>query len=395
MTPKAKRQNNHDEAQAEGELHAGSEQDNGKASQHEDSHNTNAGKRRGSRFDGNLGETPGMEGKPNVRIDVKNDCGAVLRSCLIGLDDLLQPSSMRFFRSTSCVEYVPVMAYTGFAHESFCASDSAAHFGNTSVLEEGVHCIVSNQQSPPDQQIPFKRVVIMQDDRYNCPDRWSDLIVGDNGILESLQEGYGGDGFVLGLTFWGHGQAYMDHPTLQHVQHSDMGILRALMVSGFFNPLSPKWGIGQNVILVDKGPSMAVTHAFRAIRRIEQCLLVCGVCINMPVDCIPACGHVVCRGCASQVSQCPWCQEEVFWCAEGEDGMWKVTDIDTWLTLTRGALWAVKHAGHHYACCLEDLQEPEGKCNVCGLCITACRRIYPTSFGACNPLEDSIITHCH
>ena len=101
MTPKAKRQNNHDEAQAEGELHAGSEQDtrsnsergeseqdNGKASEHEDSHNSNAGKR--SRFDavqhGNLGETPGMEGKPNVRIDVKNDCGAVLRSCLIGLD---------------------------------------------------------------------------------------------------------------------------------------------------------------------------------------------------------------------------------------------------------------------------------------------------------------------
>ena len=78
MTLKAKRQNNHDEAQAEGELHAGSEQDNGKASQHEDSHNTNAGKRRGSRFDGNLGETPGMEGKPNVRMDVKNDCGSVL-----------------------------------------------------------------------------------------------------------------------------------------------------------------------------------------------------------------------------------------------------------------------------------------------------------------------------
>ena len=127
----------------------------------------------------------------------------------------------------------------------------------------------------------------------------------------------------------------------------------------FFNPLSPKWGIRQNVSLVDKGPSMAVTHAFRAIRRIEQFLLVCGVCMNMPVDCIPACGHVVCRGCASQVSQCPWCQEEVFWCAEGEDGMWKVTDIDTWLTLTRGTLWAVKHAGHHYACCLEDLQEPE------------------------------------
>ena len=121
----------------------------------------------------------------------------------------------------------------------------------------------------------------------------------------------------------------------------DMGILRALMVSGFFNPLSSKWGIGQNVILVDKGPSMAVTHAFRAIRRIEQCLLVCGVCMNMPVDCIPACGHVVCRGCASQVSQCPWCAEEVFWCAEGEDGMWKATDIDTWLTLTRGTLWAV------------------------------------------------------
>ena len=279
------------------------------------------------------------------------------------------------------------MAYTGFAHESFCAS--------TPLRILATHQYCRRVSIASYQQIPFKRVVIMQDDRYNCPDRWSDLIVSDNGILESLQEGYGGDGFVLGLTFWGHGQAYMDDPTLQHVQHSDMGILRALMVSGFFNPLSPKWGIGQNVILVDKGPSMAVTHAFRAIRRIEQCLLVCEVCMNMPVDCIPACGHVVCRGCASQVSQCPWCQEEVFWCAEGEDGMWKVTDIDTWLTLTRGTLWAVKHAGHHYACCLEDLQEPEGKCNVCGLCITACRRIYPTSFGACNPLEDSIITHCH
>ena len=75
--------------------------------------------------------------------------------------------------------------------------------------------------------------------------------------------------------------------------------------------------------------------------------------------------------------------------------MWKVTDIDTWLTLTRGTLLAVKHAGHQYACCLEDLQEPEGMCGFCGLCITACRRIYPTSFGACNPLEDSVITHCH
>ena len=194
-------------------------------------------KLRGSRFHavqhGNLGETPGIEGKPNVRIDVKNDCGAVWQSCLIGLDDLLQPSSMRFFRSTSCVEYVPVMACTGFANQSFCASDSAAHFGNTSVLDEGVHCIVTNQQSPPDKQIPFKRAVIMQDDRYNCPDMWSDLIVGDNNILESPQDGYGGDGFVFGLTFWGHGQAYMDDPTLQHVQHSDMGILRALMVSGF------------------------------------------------------------------------------------------------------------------------------------------------------------------
>ena len=121
----------------------------------------------------------------------------------------------------------------------------------------------------------------MQEDRYNCPNRWSDLIVGDNGILESLQEGYGGDGFVLGPTFWGNGQAYMDDPTLQHVQHSYMGILRALIVSGFFNPLSPKWGIWQNFILVDKGPSMAVMHAFRAIRRIQQCLLVCGVCMNM------------------------------------------------------------------------------------------------------------------
>ena len=235
MTPKAKRQTNHDEAQAQGELHAGSEQDtrsnsergeseqdNGKASEHEHSHNSNAGKRRGSRFHavqhGNLGETPGIEGKPNVRIDVKNDCGAVWRSYLIGLDDLLQPSSMRFFPSTSCVEYVPVMACTGFAHQSFCASDSAAHFGNTSVLDEGVHCIVSNQQSPPDQQIPFKRAVIMQDDRYNCPDRWSDLIVGDNNILEPPQDGYGGDGFVLGLTFWGPGQAYMDAPTLQTAQ---------------------------------------------------------------------------------------------------------------------------------------------------------------------------------
>ena len=222
-----------------------SEQDNGKASEHGDSHNSIAGERRGSRFDavqhGNLGETPEMEPKPHVRIDVKNDCGAVLRSCLICLDNLLQPSSMGFFRSTSCVEYVPVMAYTGFAHQSFCALDSAAHFGNTSVLDEGLHCIVSNQQSPPDQPIRFKRVVIMRDDGYNCPDRWSDLIVGDNVIPESLQEGYGGDGFVLGLTFWGHGQAYMDDPTLQHVQHSDMGILRALMVSGFFNPLSPKW----------------------------------------------------------------------------------------------------------------------------------------------------------
>ena len=105
MAPKAKRQNNHDEAQAEGELHAGSEQDTGsnsereeleqdnwKASEHEGSHNSNAGKRKGSRFDavqhGNLGETPEMEAKPHVRIDVKNDCGAVLRSCLIGLDDL-------------------------------------------------------------------------------------------------------------------------------------------------------------------------------------------------------------------------------------------------------------------------------------------------------------------
>ena len=97
-----------------------SEQDNGKASEHEDSHNSNAGKGSGSRFDavqhGNLGGTPEIEGKPHVRIDVKNDCGALLRSCLIGLDDLLQPSSVRFFRSTSCVEYVPVMAYTGFAH---------------------------------------------------------------------------------------------------------------------------------------------------------------------------------------------------------------------------------------------------------------------------------------
>ena len=274
MAPEVKRRNIHDEAQAEGELHAGSErdtgsnsereeseQDNGKASEHEDSHNSNAGKRRGSRFDavqhGNLGETPEMEGKPHVRIDVKNDCGAVLRSCLIGLDELLKPSSIRFFRSTSCVEYVPVMAYTGFADQSICASDSAAHFGNTAVLDEGVHCIASNQQSPPDQQFSFEQVVIMRKDRYNCPDRWSDLIVGDDGILESLQEGYGADGFVLGLTFWGQGQAYMDDPTPQHVQHSDMRILRALLVSGFFNPLSPKWGIGQNVILVDKGPSMA------------------------------------------------------------------------------------------------------------------------------------------
>ena len=285
MAPKAKRQNNHNE----GELHTGSnpereisEQDNGKASEQEDSHNSNARKCSRSRFDavqhGNLGETPEIEGKPHVRIDVKNDCGAVLRSCLIGLDDLLQPSSMRFFRSTSCVEYVPIMAYTGFPHQSFCALDSAAHFGNTPVLDEGVHCKVSNQQSPPDQQTPFKRVVIMQDDRYHCPDMWSDLIFGDRGILESLQEGYGGDGVVLGLTLWGHGQAYMDDSTLQHVQHSDTGTLRALMVSGFFNALSPKWGIGQNVILVDKGPSMAVTHAFRAIRRIEQFLLVCGHC---------------------------------------------------------------------------------------------------------------------
>ena len=176
-----------------------------------------------SRFDavkhGNLGETREMERKPHVRIDVKNDARAVLRSCLIGLDDRLQPSSMGLFRSMSCVEYVPLMAYTGFAHRSFCASDSAAHFGNTSVLDEGVHCIVSNQQSPPDQQIPFKRVVIMRDGRYNCSDRWSDLMVGENGILESLQEGYGSDGFVLGLMFCGHGQAFRDDPTLQHVQH--------------------------------------------------------------------------------------------------------------------------------------------------------------------------------
>ena len=75
--------------------------------------------------------------------------------------------------------------------------------------------------------------------------------------------------------------------------------------------------------------------------------------------------------------------------------MWEVTDIDTWLTLTRGTLSAVQHAGHHYACCLDDLQEHEGMCNVRGLCIPACKRIYPTSFGACNPLEDSVITHCY
>ena len=44
-------------------------------------------------------------------------------------------------------------------------------------------------------------------------------MVGENGILESLQEGYGSDGFVLGLTFCGHGQAFRDDPTQQHVQH--------------------------------------------------------------------------------------------------------------------------------------------------------------------------------
>ena len=58
--------------------------------------------------------------------------------------------------------------------------------------------------------------------------------------------------------------------------------------------------------------------------------------MNMPVDCIPACGHVVCRGCACLVLQCPWCGDDLSWCAEREDGMWKVTDIDTWLTSTRG-----------------------------------------------------------